>query len=125
MDKHIIDLYNENKKVVSYMVKEFEMKKSADQYKRAWSSKTGMLDMSKVHTYKYNDDLFAKMTTIPGATNHGFIMYLDWSGSMAYNMRETLKQLYNLIWFLFSKTFTLYVLPDSKPNIGSVDIPEV
>ena len=33
--------------------------------------------------------------------------------------------LYNLIWFLFSKTFTLYVLPDSKPNIGSVDIPEV
>ena len=99
MDKHIIDLYNENKKVVSYMVKEFEMKKSADQYNRAWSSKTGMLDMSKVHTYKYNDDLFAKMTTIPGATNHGFIMYLDWSGSMAYNMRETLKQLYNLIWF--------------------------
>ena len=33
--------------------------------------------------------------------------------------------LYNLIWFLFSKTFTLYVLPDSKPSIGLVDIPEV
>ena len=55
--------------------------------------------MSKLHTYKYNDDLFAKMTTIPGATNHGMVMYVDWSGSMADNMSFTLKQLYNLIWF--------------------------
>ncbi len=99
LDKEIVTLFNENKKIVSYMVKEFEMKKSADQYKRATVSKTGMLDMNKVHTYKFNDDLFAKMTTIPGATNHGMIMYLDWSGSMAWNMKETLKQLYNLIWF--------------------------
>lgn len=92
-------MYNENRKVVSYMVKEFEMKKSADQYKRTTTAKTGMLDMDKIHTYKYNDDLFAKMNTIPGATNHGFIMYLDWSGSMAYNMNDTIKQLLNLIWF--------------------------
>ncbi len=99
LDKKIIKLYNDNKKVIQYMVKEFEMKKSADQYKRATVSKTGTLDMNKIHTYKFNDDLFAKMTTIPGATNHGMIMLLDWSGSMAYNMEDTLKQLYNLIWF--------------------------
>ncbi len=99
LDKKILDLYNDNKKVIQYMVKEFEMKKSADQYKRATTSKTGSLDMNKIHTYKFNDDLFAKMTTIPGATNHGMIMFLDWSGSMAYNMEDTLKQLYNLIWF--------------------------
>ena len=99
LDAEIIKLFNDNKKVVQYMVKEFEMKKSADMYKRATTSKTGMLDMNKIHTYKYNDDLFAKMTTIPGATNHGMIMYLDWSGSMAYNMRDTVKQLFNLIWF--------------------------
>tara|TARA_B100001094_G_C18187504_1_gene804806 strand:- start:491 stop:2812 length:2322 start_codon:yes stop_codon:yes gene_type:complete len=99
MDKQIIQLYNDNKKVIQYMVKEFEMKKSADQYKRATVSKTGTLDMSKIHTYKFSDDLFAKMTTIPGATNHGMIMLLDWSGSMAYNMADTLKQLFNLIWF--------------------------
>ena len=99
LDKNILQLYNDNKKVIQYMVKEFEMKKSADQYKRANTSKTGTLDMNKIHTYKFNDDLFAKMTTIPGAKNHGMIMLLDWSGSMAYNMEDTLKQLYNLIWF--------------------------
>ena len=81
------------------MVKEFEMKKAADQYARASTSKTGSLDMNKLHTYKYNEDLFKKVTTLPGATNHGMIMVLDWSGSMAENLKGTLAQMYNLIWF--------------------------
>ena len=88
-----------SKKTVAYMVKEFEMKKSADAYARASVSKTGSLDMGKLHTYKYNEDLFRKVTTLPGATNHGLVMCLDWSGSMADNLADTLTQLYNLIWF--------------------------
>ena len=89
----------DNKKTVAYMVKEFEMKKAADQYARASTSKTGSLDMGRLHTYKYNDDLFKKVTTLPGATNHGLVLMLDWSGSMASNLQGTLNQLYNLIWF--------------------------
>ena len=92
-------LKNNSKKTVAYMVKEFEMKKAADQYARAATSKTGSLDMGKLHTYKYNEDLFKKVTTLPGATNHGMIMVLDWSGSMADNLIGTLSQMYNLIWF--------------------------
>ena len=92
-------LKNNSKKTVAYMVKEFEMKKAADQYARAATSKTGTLDMSKLHTYKYNEDLFKKVTTLPGATNHGMIMVLDWSGSMCRNLIGTLSQMYNLIWF--------------------------
>jgi len=87
------------KKTVAYMVKEFEMKKSADAYARAAVSKTGSLDMGKLHTYKYNEDLFRKVTTLPGATNHGLVMCLDWSGSMADNLKDTLTQLFNLVWF--------------------------
>ena len=89
----------ESKKTVAYMVKEFEMKKSADAYARAAVSKTGSLDMGKLHTYKYNDDVFKKVTTLPGATNHGMVMVLDWSGSMAENLEGTVSQLFNLIWF--------------------------
>ncbi len=92
-------LKNDSKKTVAYMVKEFEMKKAADQYARAATSKTGSLDMGKLHTYKYNDDLFRKVTTLPGATNHGMVMVLDWSGSMGHNLIGTLSQMYNLIWF--------------------------
>ena len=89
----------DSKKVISYMVKEFDMKKAADQYARASTSKTGVLDMGALHTYKFNEDLFAKVTTLPGATNHGMVMFLDWSGSMHPNLTQTLKQLYNLVWF--------------------------
>ena len=105
---------NDSKKTVAYMVKEFEMKKSADAYARATTSKTGMLDMGQLHTYKYNDDIFAKVTTLPGAKNHGLVMFLDWSGSMAGNLKGTLNQLYNLIWFCkkVSIPFDVYAFTD-------------
>jgi len=90
---------NDSKKTVAYMVKEFEMKKSADQYARAATSKTGSLDMGALHTYKFNDDLFKKVTTLPGATNHGMVMVVDWSGSMCDNLRGTIEQLLQLVMF--------------------------
>ena len=90
---------NDSKKSVAYMVKEFEMKKAADLYARAATSKTGTLDMGALHTYKFNDDLFRKVTTLPGATNHGMIMVLDWSGSMHDNLINTFNQLMQLVWF--------------------------
>ena len=86
-------------KEVSYLVKEFECRKSADSYARATTSRTGVLDTSKLHTYRYNEDLFKKVTTLPDGKNHGLIFVLDWSGSMQYTLKDTCKQLFNLIWF--------------------------
>ena len=92
-------LKKDSKKTVAYMVKEFEMKKAADQYARASIPKTGSLDMGRLHTYKYNEDLFKKVTTLPGATNHGLVMMVDWSGSMHDNLKGTMAQIFNLVWF--------------------------
>ena len=86
-------------KEVSYLVKEFEMKKAASAYARAATSKTGVLDCLKLHQYKYNDDIFKKITVLPDGKNHGLIFVLDWSGSMADVLLNTVKQMYNLIWF--------------------------
>ena len=86
-------------KEVNYLVKEFECKKAADSYARASVSRTGVLDCSKLHTYKYNDDLFRKVTTLADGKNHGLVFVLDWSGSMANVLQDTCKQLFNLIWF--------------------------
>lgn len=86
-------------KEVNYLVKEFECKKAADSYARATTSRTGVLDCSKLHTYKFNDDIFRKVTTLSDGKNHGLIFILDWSGSMSPVMLDTIKQLYNLIWF--------------------------
>ena len=101
--QYAVDHYNsfkkDTQKTVSYLCKQFEMKKSADEYRRAATSKTGVLDTNKLHTYKYNDDIFRKVTVIPEGKNHGLVMYLDWSGSMQHQLLDTLKQTYNLIWF--------------------------
>ena len=86
-------------KEVNYLVKEFECRKAADSYARANTSRTGVLDTSKLHTYKYNEDLFKKVTTLSDGKNHGLVFVLDWSGSMSHVMKDTIKQLYNLIWF--------------------------
>ena len=86
-------------KEVNYLVKEFECRKSADAYARATVAKTGVLDCTKLHTYKFNEDLFKKITVLPDGKNHGLIFVLDWSGSMSTVLMDTIKQLFNLIWF--------------------------
>ena len=86
-------------KEVSYLVKEFECKKAASAYSRAATSRTGVLDTAKLHTYKFNEDLFKKVTVLPDGKNHGLVFILDWSGSMSREMLDTIKQLYNLMWF--------------------------
>ena len=118
--EEVTELKAASKKTVGYMVKEFEMKKSADQYARAATAKTGTLDMGALHTYKFNDDLFKKVTTLPGATNHGMVMVLDWSGSMAENLIGTLSQLYNLIWFCRRTQipFKVYAFSDAYGRKG-------
>ena len=89
---------NSNKEV-NYLVKEFECRKSADSYSRSGESKTGVLDCTKLHTYKYSEDLFKKVTVVPDGKNHGLIFLLDWSGSMSNELLSTVKQLLNLTSF--------------------------
>ena len=86
-------------KEVNYLVKEFECRKAADSYARASTARTGVLDTARLHSYKFSEDLFKKVTIIPDGKNHGLVFILDWSGSMASVMLDTCKQLFNLIWF--------------------------
>jgi len=101
--QYAVDNYNsfkkDTQKTVNYLCKQFDMKKSAEEYRRSATAKTGVLDTNKLHTYKYNDDIFKRVTVVPEGKNHGLIMYLDWSGSMGNQLLDTLKQTYNLIWF--------------------------
>ena len=99
VDSNYNQFKKESQKEVNYLVKEFECKKSADAYARTGESKTGVLNTTKLHTYKYNDDLFKKVTVLPDGKNHGMIFVLDWSGSMGTVLMDTVKQLINLCWF--------------------------
>ena len=75
------------------------MKKSAEEYQRTATSKSGVIDTNSLYKYKLTDDIFRRVQVVPEGKNHGLIFLLDWSGSMQYELLETLKQCYNLIWF--------------------------
>ena len=88
-----------NSKSVNYMVKEFEMKKAATAYTRTKQDKSGVVDPLKLHSYKYNDDIFKRLTITPDGKNHGMMMFIDWSGSMSDKLTPTIHQLMNLVMF--------------------------
>ncbi len=90
---------NQAQKIVSYMAKEFERKKSANEYRKESISKTGVLDMGKIFSYKYNEDLFLRNTIRPDGKSHGLVMLFDWSASMTYHLHDTMKQTLALAWF--------------------------
>ena len=86
-------------KAVSYMVKEFELKKAATAHSRAMQANSGVVDPLKLHSYKFNDDIFKRLTVTPDGKNHGLMMFIDWSGSMHNKIAPTIKQLMNLTMF--------------------------
>ena len=119
VDKEYREFKRSAQKEVNYLVKEFECRKAADSYARATTARTGVLDCTKLHTYKYNEDLFRKVTTLATGKNHGLIFILDWSGSMNDVMLDTVKQLFNLVWFCrkVSIPFEVYAFTGDYPTI--------
>ena len=117
VDSEFLKFKKSAQKEVNYLVKEFECRKSANSYARATTSRTGVLDCSKLHTYKYNEDLFKKVTTLADGKDHGLIFILDWSGSMGNVLMDTMKQLFNLVWFCkkVSIPFEVYAFTNEYP----------
>jgi hypothetical protein len=122
-DKQFIEFKRNAQKEVNYLVKEFECRKAADSYARATTARTGILDCSKLHTYKYNEDLFKKVTTLANGKNHGLVFILDWSGSMQDVLLDTIKQLYNLMWFCkkVAIPFEVYAFTMDYPVVSYED----
>ena len=99
-NSHIFNkFYADMNSTVSYLTKEFEMRKNAQQLKRAAVSKSGALDMRKLYAYKLKDELFKSVTSLPNGKNHGMLFLLDWSGSMTDILDDTIEQLLPLVLF--------------------------
>jgi len=122
---------SKNKNAIAYLVKEFEMKKKAAELRRVTVSDTGTLDTNKLHTYKFNDDIFRKIGAVADGKNHGIVMFIDWSGSMSDNMSGTIEQLITMSTFCrkVNIPFDVYAfstqyknkLPD-QPSDSTLDI---
>lgn len=89
----------ETQRVVAYLVKEFEMRKAATDYKRVQVAKSGILDPRKLAQFKIREDLFKSIAITKDGKKHGMLFILDWSGSMSDYINDTVKQLISLVLF--------------------------
>jgi len=104
--------------IVNYMVKEFEMKQAATAYHRTSISKTGVLDMNKLHKYKTDEDIFKRVAAVKDGKNHALLMFIDWSGSMHNKMEATVKQMLTLV--MFAKKVGIPFRVYSFSNSGAI-----
>lgn len=87
------------KKHVAILVKEFERRKAAYQYSRATRSTTGALDVNRLHSYRFEDQIFKSVTRLADAKNHGMVFFIDYSGSMRDTIGRVIVQALQLVTF--------------------------
>lgn len=116
MEKLALHIMNQNKKSVEILVKQFEMKKAASAHKRQLTSKSGRLDMEKIIHYRYNDDLFCKNLILRKGKNHGFVLFIDWSGSMGSTIGDVLRHSFMIAQFCkkCNIPFVVYAFSDRE-----------
>ena len=98
-EKRLNQFKAESTKIISYLVKEFDMKKAAFVASKTQTAKTGVIDTNKLFSYRYNDDIFKRNSVIPKGKNHGLVVFFDMSSSMTEHMTGTIEQMVNLVLF--------------------------
>ena len=88
-----------SKNSVNILIKQFMMKKAANESSRATVSKTGTIDTNRLVDYKFTEDIFLRVKNVKKGKSHGLVMFMDWSGSMSSIMEDTLKQLFQICLF--------------------------
>lgn len=118
------------KKHISVLVKEFERRKAAFQYSRSQQSTTGTIDVNRLHSYKFEDQIFKSITKLADAKNHGMVFFIDYSGSMHNTIGRVIVQTLQLVYFCkavgipfevygFTSPIEYKHSPDAEVNFGS------
>ena len=119
------DIITAKKPEVNALVSNFNAKKSAHRKKHAKVHKTGILNVNKLHEYKFNDNIFLNKTSYADAKSHGFYMLIDWSGSMSakdknYSVSLAIKALVqSLVYAEFCKKTDIPFVVDTYTSIGA------
>jgi len=87
------------KKQIQTLINEFERRKAAFQYSRAMVSDSGEIDVNRLHSYKFSDEIFRSVTKLADAKSHGMIFMIDYSGSMRLDIFNVLDQTLNIVMF--------------------------
>lgn len=98
-NKQVSEFKAANERYVALLAKEFEMRKAAKAFSKSKVSETGDIDVSRLAGYKFDDNIFRKVVSVPKGKSHGLILLLDCSGSMSNNMAGSIEQIIVLAMF--------------------------
>lgn len=123
MTKWVNEFKNKNERYVGLLAKEFEMRKAAKAFSKSKLSDTGDIDVNKIASYKFDDNIFRKVMLTPKGKNHGLVLLLDKSGSMGENMPGSIEQILVLSMFCrkVNIPFIVYGFGDSV-EVRRIDI---
>ena len=74
---------NDNRSSVAMLGTEFDLRKAADEHRRTVVCDTGTLDMSRLHSFRTDEDIFLRNELVKDGQSHGMVMLIDMSGSMS------------------------------------------
>jgi Mg-chelatase subunit ChlD len=114
----------EQSSILASMIAAFRANQAAWQSRRVQVSRSGVIDTAKLAQYKLVEDLFLRRRSLPEAQNHGFVIHVDWSGSMEGKMAVVLWQTLHLIWFAESINVpvSVYGFSNSGTNTPAGDV---
>jgi hypothetical protein len=76
--------------VINAMVSEFIRHQKAAVYRKIKRSETGVLDVNRLHQYRFDENIFLNSTVVQKGKNHGVVMLMDMSGSMSQIIKNVL-----------------------------------
>jgi hypothetical protein len=97
--KWVNEFKSKNERYIGLMAKEFEMRKAAKAFSKSKICDTGDIDINKLASFKFDDNIFRKVMLTPKGKNHGLVLLLDKSGSMSNNMAGSIEQILVLTMF--------------------------
>lgn len=85
--------------ILAAMVASFRQNQSASLARKTQTAKSGSVDMNRIASYKFAEDIFLRRAITAKGQNHGFVVNVDFSGSMDNSLPTVLWQLLHLVWF--------------------------
>jgi hypothetical protein len=98
-NKTLASFTKKTRSSVAYHKQLFEMRKKANEYNKTMQFRSGVLDMNKCYSYKYNDQIFKTFEVKPNGKKHGLIFFLDMSGSMAGYIKNAIEKMMEIVLF--------------------------
>lgn len=77
---------------IAHMAREFDRRKTAKLHERARTARTGRIDMTKLASYKFRDDIFQQVMVVPNGKSHGIVLLIDGSSSMTSVFSDVIEQ---------------------------------